>query len=600
MLSAVDVVLVALRGTLGLGGQIRQACVDAARGRSLVLPLPGFFPDADDVSASNYFAADGAAHAVNSFRLRELLKKRGGAGLTDDERRELCEFHASCAGLDRAASGRPGRAEDGTVLAPGNLAAVLTVAQWSRDTDPRPSVLRRLAGALVETGADVLRNVPGAMQPGTRHAEAAAGFLEALEGLDLPAGPLDEAVPRLFVAAMETVSEDPVLLGGGSRVRALVRASARSVGEAVSRRIGTIRAAGGSDSVRESGAAAWGELVFRGLLSGAGREVMENPARFLGAGDPGREALAGRVGRAVLDLLLDPPGGAIGGAFGREGVESLLRSAIAAVAEHPELLDREDAAGLPGLLRSVAGRLAASKHPLAFDLLPEVACLVLQWTARHPGWASSSGISEPSGQLLACAAGHVFDAFAGESTSGGFRLGRGDLLAVVETVMDAASANPACLSERDGAAAGGLKAALLAARGALAAVDGRRLGPGVAVDVLREAFRAVARRREFLDVLPGPGTGGGRSLLAVALESILSALFDDRVEARAAWQLGRTETVTAVVRTGLDEMARARIVDASVAILRDVLARQVRDLVGGKAFDPEAFAAALRAALAVA
>ena len=52
-------ILFAIRSTVKLTQQVRLAYVDSTRRRELVLPLPKFFTDTDDIDAAEFFDSDG-------------------------------------------------------------------------------------------------------------------------------------------------------------------------------------------------------------------------------------------------------------------------------------------------------------------------------------------------------------------------------------------------------------------------------------------------------------------------------------------------------------------------------------------------------------
>jgi len=93
---SVEIVMFAIRSSIKLGLELRQAFVDNTKRRDLVLPLPNFFSNADIVSAVNYFAAlPGSDHAKDISSLRALLSKRQtpGQNLTPDEETQVLTYH---------------------------------------------------------------------------------------------------------------------------------------------------------------------------------------------------------------------------------------------------------------------------------------------------------------------------------------------------------------------------------------------------------------------------------------------------------------------------------------------------------------------------
>src|SRR4051794_39807285 len=95
-------VLFAIRSSIKLGQQIRQAYVDSTQRRDLILPLPNCFSDVDIVSAANYFEVKGKDYVKANARLAQLLLKRKTQALTPDEEAEVCANHIEFENLDRA------------------------------------------------------------------------------------------------------------------------------------------------------------------------------------------------------------------------------------------------------------------------------------------------------------------------------------------------------------------------------------------------------------------------------------------------------------------------------------------------------------------
>jgi hypothetical protein len=145
---AATIVLFAIRSSIKLGQQIRQAYVDSTKSRELVLPLPNFFSEINIVSAANYFDVKGQAYLADRPKLAALLQKRKTPGrtLTPEEETEVCTYHVEFENLDRARRGGLGVGEDGSTLNARDLDALITIRQWQRGDNPNPSPLQRIAG----------------------------------------------------------------------------------------------------------------------------------------------------------------------------------------------------------------------------------------------------------------------------------------------------------------------------------------------------------------------------------------------------------------------------------------------------------------------
>src|SRR5258707_6975217 len=139
---SIEIVMFAIRSSIKLGLELRQAFVDNTKRRELVLPLPNFFGNVDIVSAANYFAASpGADHAKDVPPLAALLKKRQtpGQNLTSDEEAQVLTYYGEFFNLDLAKAGGLGATADGSSLNADQFNALITVRQWQRGSDPNPS-----------------------------------------------------------------------------------------------------------------------------------------------------------------------------------------------------------------------------------------------------------------------------------------------------------------------------------------------------------------------------------------------------------------------------------------------------------------------------
>src|SRR5882762_5849880 len=229
---AATIVLFAIRSSIKLSQQIRQAYVDSTKSRDLVLPLPNFFSEINIVSATNYFAVKGQAHLADKPKLAALLEKRKTPGqtLTAEQEAEVCAYHIEFENLDRAKRGEFAVGAGGSTLNADDLNALITIRQWKRGDNPNPSPLQRIAGTLVEIGVDYFTSVPGALNKDSRQGKAIGGFLDALHEIKFSEEQLGDLPGRLFVAALETVSANPDLLAGDAKMQELVKVTTKSPG----------------------------------------------------------------------------------------------------------------------------------------------------------------------------------------------------------------------------------------------------------------------------------------------------------------------------------------------------------------------------------
>jgi hypothetical protein len=591
-------VIFAIQSGLKLAAQARQALVDATKRRDLTLPLPDFFAGSTPTLAVQYFGAGtGAGHAEKTPRVRQLVAqfKAGGGLLPPAEEQELLEFHREFVNVDRAREGRFSKAGDGWAIDPDHFSAVMTIRQWSRETDPTVSALQRLSGTLVEIGVDYFAHTPGALNRDTAHGKLLGSFLQAVDDLKFSEVALPDLPGKLMVATLETLSGNTQLLGGDPRVQDLVRVATVSLSKDVAARIEEIRKPPGN--LKEEGrVGAWAELVFRSVLSSAAPKVLEDPGRYLGVHGAGEEALVTRVGGAVLGLVVQGDGFDFDRLIGRQGVEKIVQAALLTLGDHPELVLKSDAHGLKGLLAEIAtglGKFDTLKTP---DLLPEMMRLILEKTGKNLPllWPD---LAKPGNNLLLGAAQTTMEILTRTPPDGSAwtpSFTRDDLVAVADGTLDALAANPNWLLDKAGDD-GPLRAVLSSVLGVLREKADQRLSPALAVEVLQSAVVAVAGRREFL-AAAGPDA---EPIVAGVVRVVVGGFFG-KLSPDAAWQLGRSEVAAVAVKTALDRLGRGKVDEKTLASVEAAVQGVVRRVTAGEGWDPAMLVELLPVAVAAA
>lgn len=584
-------VLFAIRSAVRLSHQLRLAYIDSTKRRDLILPLPNFNSVTDVTSAANFFEVLRPDYMQKAPRVKLLLEKRKKPGqeLTADETGELLILHTEYFNLDLAEQD-PDSAQAGAVLTAAEFDALLTVRQWQRGTDPNPPVIQRVAGALIEIGIDYAVNVPGAFHQDSKQGRAVAGFLSGLSEINFSETQLRDLPTRLFVATLDTLSEESGLLSGDPKVQELIKVTTKGLSTDVARRIEENK----GNLVKQERVADWGDLVFRSVLSSAGRLVVSDPKRFLGVDEPGQIAAVAKVGNAVLGLVLDQPEQRLDRIFGREGLNTVVKAALEAVGEHPEIL-HVNQAGLQKLLGAVATQLGQHDTVLTPDILPELARLVLDKTGENLALLWPGLATDPTKNIALTALRTALDILTKEPPAGAKwtpRFSRNDLLAVSEASLGELVANPGWLITKAGALDEHLAVVLEATVGVLRARGDQRLSPAVGVDVLRAALQAVSRRQEFVDRMPG-----GEPLVAAALDAILGTIFSEHASPKVQWRLVQSAAIRDVVHVGLDQLARAELRPEMIARLQAVLGTQLKRIDDGKTWDVALFEADLNTAL---
>jgi hypothetical protein len=331
--------------------------------------------------------------------------------------------------------------------------------------------------------------------------------------------------------------------------------------------------------------------------------VLSDPRRYLGVQGEAQGALVSQVGQAVLGLVLDAPDLGLDRVFGREGLEKVIKSALAVVGEHPEILAESRNLGLRVLLSEIAKDLSQYDRLLVLEMLPELARLILDKTGENLPLLWPDFASRPQHNLLLVAMKTTLDIVSRPPAAGEKwqpRFSRSDLLKLTETVLDELVSNPGWLLDQAGQLNQNLETALTASLEVLRAKADGRLSPSVWMEVLRAAVKAVASRQEFLNKLPAGTAPEGQRVVAAVLDGILSQMLGEQKAMAAAWQLVRAEAVMGVTKVALDLLAKSGLDAGCLGKLKDVLSRHVGLVTRGKPLDLHAFEADLRTALGLA
>lgn len=594
-----SLLLFAIRSVLRLGQRAQAAYVDATRRRELTLPLPKFFNQLTVEDAVDFFrSADrGGPYVVGHPELPGLLQAFRDGTLTEDDRDLLKTLHVEYANVRRAERGElvwP----DGPVFDGAQMRALVTVRQWRRGADPTPSTLKRMSGTLLEIGVDYAVQNPTLFDENSSHGRALKGFLESLDEFDFASTDGSEFPARFFVAVMETAADVPQLLSGDPKAQELVRTASRAISQDVAGRIDEI-ASSNLDAIAQREAFRriedWGELVLRSTLSSSAELVFSNPGRYLRVKDDARQELIGIVARNVLGLVLDDEGVDLAALFSRDALEGLLDTVLEMVAEHPEILTVADNEGISALLSGLAKDLA-SFDLLEGNLFPEVVRLVLKRSSENLTllWPDLAG--NPRKNLAAGAVMKTLEILTRKPTADEpwkLRLSEAQLIELADSVLDEMAANPGWLLNTSGNVGPALGQVLESALGVVRRRGDLRLSPRLATEILQSALRAGARRKEFLAKLPASAARAGERLLQAAIDTVLKAVFDEQLGAKAAWQLVRHEVVVSIVDESLKVLARHKLDAVAIDALDQVLTAEINALLAGRGFVLQGFSDAL-------
>lgn len=587
-----ETVIFAIRAGLRLGHEARRAYIDKTKQHELVLSLPSVNLMPDVVSAMQFFVGDGAVYVEEGSRLKEVHDSALAGGLTQDDERQYLDLYEQMFAFDQAKrGGQSVRLSDGTAIDPGAFNALVTYRQWTQQDGGRPQPLRRAIGTVIELGIEYFATVPGALNTDSPHGKALAGFVSALDQIDFSQLLLDEdafgqLAGQLFLAAMETLSAQPEVISSDQNVQELVTIATKGLSFDVANRLNELQ----DDQAKQDRLKDWANLVLRSLLSAAGRQVVAEPARFLGVDDEPQGVLITNVGQAFIDLAIEHEDLNLKRMFGREGLDTLMQATLEAIGEHPDLIADTDNAGVKVLISQIASTLGGFDTLLTADIVPQAARMILEKTGQNLEliWPAL----KPDTHLLLTAAKTTLDILSKQPPAAAkWRLtfGRSDVLSILDTVLDEMANNPAWLVAATEDMDENLGAALAATLQVLRKRADNRLSPVVASEILSEAIRAVALRQEFLD----DTIAGGRPLVASVVDVVISSIFDSDLEAKVQWELLGSQTIITVVELALQKYAGSRMDKASLTALKNLISATVQDITDGKPFDGVGFETAL-------
>lgn len=600
--SSAEVILFGIQAGVRLFGAARQSYIDKTREREVTLPLPGIDHAASVGQAQAYFMgdADGRRHLADpaAAGLRQLhadvMQDRGAFEQDAVRSAEYAQAFVYFRGIDK------GLTQDG--LAPADILALTTIAQWKKGETPHPTALKRIGGTLVEIGVDYFAEGPGRSKlngeaPVKRLLREVLGALDdhkfATEGLD-------GVVETAFLAVLDAVATDGTLLVDDPKLQAFAGAVAKGLVVDVRDRLEQLpeeqRLFAGGQLRQTAG------LVLRSLLRHGARQAIENPEALLSVEAEAEGAVISRVGAAVLDTILPGADGRLDlrALVGAEGIDRIVRAAVAVAAEHPDLLGlaADGNSGLRQLLADVAERLLADTRRIGPDLLPEITRLVLERTAgRLPlMWK----VDSDEEHLLVTGVSALLTSLSRRSGSGvdwPTALSRRTLLDVTEAVIDEVASNPALITcHLHGKVP--LRVAIEAALAELAALDLAEVPPDSVAHILKVSVRAAARRIDFLDRFR-LRAGKTKAALGHVLEAVLDAAFPaDGQRVRSSWTLAKVSVLEAVTEIVFDELARVGVTAERILALRRALDKVVASIEQQGSFSLAEFEATLRTELA--
>jgi hypothetical protein len=588
-----EVILFGIRAGIHLGQEARQAYIDGTKRRELVLPLPkvDFGPTVD--SALRFFQNQGKEFvSAENPRLLLLHRRARDHILTEAEGKEYLELrHSFDAILSARRNNNKVKLQENQRVDADELTAMVTIKQWEKDDPADPKTLHRFAGTIIELGIDYFTGGPGTIQLDSREGKLIAGFVEAIDNIAFAEILVEEhafekLIGQFFVATLETLSTQPEFVSSDDNVKDLVKVTTHGLANDLQIKLKALE----DDSFQTMRLEAWGEWVFRSLLSSAGRHVVEHPSRFLGVKGEPEGALITRVGSAVIDLAITDKQIELKRVFSRHGLEEVMRASLHVVAEYPELVLGDDPnKGLRGLVAGVAASVAQFDDKLVTpDIAPELLRIVLDKTAVNLPlfWPEL----DPDKHLLLTAGQTVLKILSAKPPGGAkwkLQFRADDLLTVTDTVVDELAENPTWLLSIAKDDDKYLGTALEASLTVLRKRADERLSLDIAVDVLNTSIKAVAMDVKFLDKAPD-----GKPLVASVIDLVFAAVFKPDLGAehlRAQWLLVQSSTIDFMLNTIFLRFAESPMDEESLQVVKQQIKKVVENAGAGNPINWEEF-----------
>ncbi len=509
--------------------------------------------------------------------------------LNRDERALLDSAYRAC-----AMAGTP--AQSGTASAPADDAAeylaVLEIGQWEKGQAGRPpSSFQLAAGTLVDVAVAWFASRPGAISDAHPQGRALLAFLTGIESVSFATTPPRQLLSAMMVGVLETVAADPRLLAGGQREEALISQVSGALATAVRERF-----AAGLTSAEEAGAASWAALVARTVLQSGAEAVLADPKLFLDLAPGNTASVVQKVAAGFLDLLLPAgtPGAVdVAGLVSGAGVETMVRTALAAVGEHPGVLGLGDERKA---VRTLVADLAtsfshASVPATARAAFPAVVGMVLEKSAARLETLWPGDRADAGHNLALIAVRRTLDAVA-TAAGGGPLLGRRQMTDLIDEVLELVADNPRWVVTRVGEVeeSEALSALVTAVLATLKGQSVATLSGDTLLAVLPAALTASALQRALLDRVPDGVPGAGTPAIDAVFETL------DGTDAEAKWSLARASAIEALLEVVLAELGKAPLRRIPPAVLQQVLRDTVTDYAGGT-LTLEGLAATLASAL---
>jgi hypothetical protein len=565
MISNSQLVLFAIQAGIRLYAAGRKAYVEATLDRPLILPLPQG-PGISAASARMFFKNDPKGKEIAKIdeneRIRALLAAADSGNLDSAGDEEFAQLYFTYLRelkpgiFDYAVMSEEPKGHE--------FVAMMTIRQWSKgELGDHPTALQRVAGTLVNIAVDYFVHTPEAISEKRPAGRALKAFLEAMDTIDFASAPPSDVAGDLLISMVESVGSHPDLIGNTETERKLIHNIASTLSKAATEHLENV-----PTEVRWEGSA-WLQMISRAVVKGGFDTVLADPNTVLGVGEPEAKFIQ-EVGGTISNLLIGPDRLRFQQLMAGEGINTVIKSALSAVANNPDIL-RIGNQGLHQIIVGVADGLSQQANLLTGDIFPELARLVLEKSAANLELVWPEGATDPQKHLLITGTRQLFSALAeGSKASGWPTLTRSQILRIAEVMFDEILENPDWLIKKaDLGNDSALSVAVGAVLNSLQNTDKPRFSSDAAAAAISAGVKAAAMRLELLQKLPPGGADAGKRAINAAIDAVIDSAFGDDVRAGEKWMRARNSTFVVGLEVALHELAKIGCEQRHIDVLRN-------------------------------
>ena len=606
MMITPSIVLFAIQSTLKMSSATRQSYVESIRRSEITLPLPNFSPDTSVLGTRQFYANEYEISDNDPPELKNLVRQlKSTQTLTPEQEKTLLSYFLETQILDSTETNLLPDTNLGYSISGNTLNNLVTIRQWSRQTDPTISVFKRLSGTFLEIGVDYFAHSPNGLNIDSREGIALHALFSSLDTVkfseDSWNNNLRELPRRFSIALLETISDSSDIFSEDPNTQRLIEVTAISLSNNVEQHFQQIQQHHESGQLSASSALnqrnkliSWSELIFRSILQSAGRMVSEDPATYLGIDDEANATFIEDISTALLDVIANTAEGKLGKAFGKNSLSSIVNAALGAVSKYPELVTNNKH-GLKLLIAQIAEELSSLNLINSHHILPEAMRLIIQISGENLEalWPDSG--NNPKQRVLMMATKDLLMHLSQAPTHTAtwkLTFTKENITSMLDTALYEVANNPAWILDKANNESQYLSTALDAMLSVLRTTADHRISTSSATKLIQTGLRAAAVRMEFLDKLPN-----GNQIIGEIFDTVLSLILKQDQETKAAWRLARGDILIDIMKITLKKLESTKIEKNQINSLKTVLTEQINQINNGEPWNLQHFAKAFENAL---